>query len=156
VSQRETARRVVYYDHRAPDPQPGFRSGEAGFVVPDRQGGLEKDLQVHLPPNALHALFEHGVAAQLAQLPLSVGPLGEGRDAVIRPAALDAAAEILWEADRKTYGRIWEFTIGWPSAPGFLEYRIVIDNRGYQRSLSQLQFLVSRASREGHAVWLRL
>jgi hypothetical protein len=156
VTSQERSPGVIYYDHDAPDPQPGFRCGEAGFVIPARDGTFETDVQVQLPSNALHALEQHGVVDQLRRLPLAVGPIEPGRDAVVRPSALDACAEIFWEADRETYGRIWEFAIGPETSRDPAEYRIVIDNRGYQRSLSQLQFLVSRASREGYSVRLRL
>jgi len=156
VTSPERSPRVVYYDHDAPDPQPGFRSGEAGFVIPARDGTFETDVQVRLPANALHALEQHGVVDQLRRLPFAIGPIEPGRDAVVRPSALDACAEIFWAADRKTYGRTWEFVIGTDAGREPTEHRIVIDNRGYQRSLSQLQFLVSRASREGSSVRLRL
>jgi hypothetical protein len=37
-----------------------------------------------------------------------------------------------------------------------VEYRIQIDNREYQRSLSRLQYLLSTASREGRIVWIAI
>jgi hypothetical protein len=148
---------AIYYDHAADErEQNGFRSGEAGLVMAHPEGGLESDRQVWIPPNSLHALEQHGVVAQLNQLPLQIGPIAPGRDAVLEPRALDDAARIFYEADRKTYGNVWEFIVGVRQEPEPLEYRIVIDNRGYQRSLSQLQFLVTSASRRGFAVRLRL
>lgn len=146
--------RVIYYDHTNPDSaQEGFRSGDAGFVAPDRHGGFETDVQVEIPPNSLHALEQHGVVTALNELSFVVGPIRPGRDAVLRPVALDAAAHIFYEADRMTYGREWEFVIG---VEGEREYRLVIDNREYQRTLSRLQFLVTSASRRGLGVRLRL
>ena len=150
----ESSANVVYYDHDASErEQHGFRSGDAGFVVPDAEWGFATDTQVRIPPNALHALEQHRVVAQLNELEFVTDPIAPGRDAVLRPTALEAAAHILYEADRKTYGRTWEFEIG--RADGFA-YRIVIDNRGYQRTLSQLQFLVTSAGRQGLGVRLRL
>ena len=72
---------------------------------------------------------------------------------MLRPSALDAAAHIFYEADRMTYGHVWELVIGMRAG---VEYRLVIDNREYQRTLSRLQFLVTRASRQGLGVRLRL
>jgi len=145
---------AIYYDHSASDSeQVGFRSGDAGFVMPDAAWGFVTNSVVAIGPNALHALEQHGVVDALNALEFQTGSIAPGRDAVLRPAALDAAAHILYEADRKTYGRTWEFVIG--RRDGW-EYRIVIDNRGYQRTLSQLQFLVTSASRQGFAVRFRL
>ena len=39
---------------------------------------------------------------------------------------------------------------------GTARYRIAIDNREYQKTLSQLQFLASTAARYGHGLRLRL
>lgn len=145
---------VIYYDHTRLDfEQPGFRRGNAGFVIPDQQWGFTGTVVVEIPPNALHALEEHGVVAELNALEFQTDPIAPGWDAVLRPFALDDASHILYEADRKTYGRTWEFVVGRRSG---CEYRIVIDNRGYQRTLSQLQFLVTSASRQGLGVRIRL
>lgn len=148
--------RIVYYEHGADGEQPGFRSGEASHVVPLRSGDVELRLLVEIAPNSLHALVEHGVADQLARLPLSVGPLAPGRDAVLRPTALSDSVRILYEADRRTYGRTWEFVVGRAEGAEPVEYRITIDNREYQRTLSRLQYLVTMASRSGYGVRLRL
>ena len=96
---------------------------------------------------------------QLGQLDFAIGPLTPGRNAVLSPAAIDEAAYILYEADRKTYGTTWEFAIGRgqgpdPSQP--VEYRIRIDNREYQRTLARLQFLVTTAGRLGLGARFRL
>lgn len=106
--------------------------------------------------NAYHALDGHGVVFALNELPILYGPLGGGRDAILRPAVLDEAAHIFYEADRKTYGRTYEFVVGMATRPSPREYRIVVENREYQRTLSQLQHLVTSASRAGHAVRLKL
>jgi hypothetical protein len=152
ATNREAA--TIYYDHaHAEREQPGFRSGEAGFVVPDSDWGFAARTRVIVPPNALHALEHHGVVAQLNELDFATGPIAPGRDAVLHPSALDAAAHILYEADRKTYGRIYEFEV---TRIGAVAYRIRIDNRGYQRTLSQLQFCVTSAGRQGYGVTLRL
>jgi hypothetical protein len=153
-------RPIIYYDHASPDTtQPGFRSGEAGLVRPDPDGGFQSEADVPIGPNSLHALVHHGVAEALRRLPYALGPMKPGRDAIIQPTALDAAVGILYEADRMTYGRTWEFVVR-----GALqddrsvgaELRIVIDNREYQRTLARLQFLVTTASHRGLGVRLRL
>ena len=148
--------RIVYYDHAISAPQQGFRDGEASHVVALADGEIASRGTIAIGPNSLHALFEHGVVEQLSRLPLLVGPLAPGRDAVFRPTALSDACHILYEADRRTYGRTWEFVIGREAGAELVEYRIAIDNREYQRTLSRLQYLVTMASRSGYGVRLRL
>jgi hypothetical protein len=149
--------RVVYYDHAATDShQPGFRSGLADRVRVTDSGDLESAQPVPIPPNSLHALEGHGVLAALGRLPLAVGPVASGREAVLRPKGLDAASRILYEADRDTYGVVHEFVVHESEVPERVQYRIVVDNREYQRTLARLQYLVTLASREGFGVRLRL
>ena len=147
---------MVYYDHALPDAQPGFRSGEAGRVMIRTDGEVETDVRVRLTPNSVHALEGHGVLDALNALPLAIGPIAAGRDAVLRPSALSAASRILVEADRTTYGARHEFAVGRSAVPEPVEFRIRIDNREYQRTLARLQYLVTLAGREGHAVRLRI
>ena len=128
-------------------------------MTPHPAGGLDSDARVTLTPNSLHALEQHGVIEELGRLELAIGPFAPGRDAVLSPAAQGEAAHILYQADRKTYGNTWEFVIG--QTPGHdaaeaMEYRIVIDNREYQRSLARLQFLVTTAARLGLGTRFRL
>jgi len=149
--------RVVYYDHaRAHEAQCGFRCGAAGWVKPGPDGVYEVEDRVRVPPNALHALYAHGVVEALNRLSFQLGPIEPGREAVLSPSALDDASHVLYEADRKTYGRTWEFVVDERAAPDPVQLRIVIDNRGYQRTLSQLQYLATLAGRWGYGVRLRL
>ena len=149
--------RVVYYDHGATASlQTGFRSGEAGRVRFTPGGDLESDARVTIPPNSLHALEGHGIVAALNRLPQTAGPIVPGRDAVLRPFGLDDASRILYEADRDTYGAVHEFVTHESDIPERVQYRIVIDNREYQRTLARLQYLVTLASREGFGVRIRL
>lgn len=146
--------RIVYFDHAAADrAQPGFRSGAADRIVTGADGIAEARPGVHLSPNSFHALLGHGVAAALDRLPLVYGRVAAGAEAVLRPTALSQASRILYEADRKTYGAVHEFVA---SEAADVQYRIVIDNREYQRTLARLQYLLSRAGREGFGVRLRL
>lgn len=148
--------RVVWYDHAAADrPQPGFPSGEASHVALQADAEVVTRARVAISPNSLAALWGHGVAAALGRLPLAVGPLAPGGDALLRPGALSPAAHLLYQADRRTYGASFEFVAGAGGDPR-CEYRIAIDNREYQRTLSRLQYLVVRASREGGSLRLRL
>jgi hypothetical protein len=89
----------------------------------------------------------------LNQLPLELGRLGEGRDVLVPQAALDDVADILTDADRKTYGARYEFVVA--RAEG-AEWRIRIENREYQRALARLRDLVVQAGRQGFAVWFRI
>ena len=149
--------RVVYYDHAAAErPQTGFRSGAADRVVTGADGLLEPESAVLIPPNSLHALVGHGVVRRLDALPRVYGRIALGDEAVLRPTALSDASRILYEADRDTYGAVHEFVTHAAAGPDPVEYRIVIDNREYQRTLARLQYLVTLAGREGYAVRLRL
>ena len=149
--------RVVYYDHALPDSaQPGFRSGEAGSVHVTTEGDVETDVRVRIPPNSLHALEGHGVVAALNRLPMATEPIAPGRDALLRPFSLGEASRILYEADRNTYGATHEFVAHEAEVPEAVQYRIVIDNREYQRTLARLQYLVTLGSREGFGVRIRL
>jgi hypothetical protein len=149
--------RVVYYDHAQPEAlQPGFRAGRADRVRFTAAGDLESEQPVRIAPNSLHALEGHGVVAALNRLPLALGPIAPGRDAVLRPKALDDASRILYDADRRTYGARHEFLVHEAQVPERVQYRIVIDNREYQRTLARLQYLVTLASREGFALRLQL
>ncbi|MGH0033288.1 MAG: hypothetical protein ACQGVC_26160 [Myxococcota bacterium] len=148
--------RVVYYDHQAGGDQAGFRSGAADRVVTGRDGVAEAVSGVRIPPNSLHALLGHGVADRLDRLPLVYGRVAAGTEAVLRPTAFSEASRILYEADRKTYGAIHEFVTHEEAGPDPVQYRIVVDNREYQRTLARLQYLLTLAGREGYGVRLRL
>ncbi len=146
--------RTVYYDPARPDgDQPAFRAGEAGLVVIRRDGEVVWDARLLLSPNAVHALFHHGIIDRLNRLPLDLDPIGSGRESLLTPGCLEVAARILIEADRDTYGAIHEVEVG--RRDGVI-YRVTIDNRGYQRDLARLRDLVTLAWREGHAVRIRI
>lgn len=147
--------RVVYFDHNeeSSHPESPFKVGEAGFVWVDEEGDMTSDVQVRIPPNTVHALHGHGVVEQLNGIDLSVGPVGRGRDAVVSPGGVEAVARLFYEADRMTYGAIHDLRV---DVIGEIEYRIVIDNREYQRTLSRLQFMSVTAGRLGHGLRLKL
>jgi hypothetical protein len=146
--------RVIYLEPEHFDtPPPPFRSGAGGRVWLSEQGELLTDERVRISANTLHALEGHGVLEALNRLPLELGRLGERREVLLPQAALDAAAEILTQADRKTYGARWEFVVAREAGA---EYRVRIDNREYQRALARLRDLIVAASRQGFAVWLRI
>jgi hypothetical protein len=134
-------------------PSPPFRSGAGGHLWLGGDGAFERDTRVRISPNTTHAMLGHGVVDELNRLPL-MGELGNGLDTVIPQAELRAAAGILYEADRNTYGGTWEFEVGFDTS-GTL-YRIRIDNREYQSGLLRLTDLLNAASRIGYAVWLRI
>lgn len=150
-------RKVVYYDHasRADDARAPFSCGEAGCVWIDEAGLIETDTRVTIEPNSFHALHGHGVVEQLAGLATAMGRVGNGEDAVLGPEAVAKALRIFYEADRMTYGARHDLLVRSASAHDPVEYRIVVDNRGYQRTLSRLQFMTSSAARMGHGIRLR-
>jgi hypothetical protein len=151
----EERARQVYLSKRDFDaPPPPFRSAQAGLVWLEEDGLLETDTRVLLSANTTHALEGHGVLRALAALPLQ-GSLGDGQDVIVPQAALGDAAQVLYEADRNTYGGIWDFLVYTEPGAVPIEYRVRVDNREYQRSLLRLTDLLNMASRVGHAVRLR-
>ena len=146
--------RVIYFDHQIPvsPPAPPFATGDAGLVWIDQDGDLTSDTQVQIPPNTVHALVGHGVLNDLNQLELALGPVGRGHEAVVAPAGVEQAARIFYEADRMTYGAIHDLLV---DRLQDVEYRIVVDNREYQRTLSRLQFLSGTAAQLGRGLRLR-
>jgi hypothetical protein len=129
-----------------------LRRGEAGVAWLEPGGQLETEARIELSPNSAHALIGHGVVDALNELPLQ-GRLGSGLQVIIPSPILDAARSIFYGADTKTSGAVYEFVVERHPA---VEYRIQIDNREYQRSLSRLQYLLSTASREGRIVWIAI
>jgi hypothetical protein len=148
--------RIVYFDHHEPAVNgPPFRSGDAGIVWIGEQGWMETDSRVRISPNSLHAMEHHGVVARLNELQLELGPIGAAHDALVVPADTTAAARVFYAADEKTYGARYDVLIAREHGPEEAEYRLVIDNREYQRTLSQLQFLCNGASHDGHGLRIR-
>lgn len=148
---------VVYFDHeRAAEPDPPFRRGDAGVVWVGGEGVIEFDTRVEISANSLHALHGHGVVSRLNGLALLVGPIGRQRDAVVAPASCEAAMRIFYDADRFTYGARHDVLVEAAPCAGAPEYRLVVDNREFQRTLSQLQFMCSGAARRGQGIRLRI
>ena len=146
--------RLIYLEpDQFESPPPPFRTGAAGRVWLSEWGELETDERVRLSANTVHALEGHGVLVELNRLPVELGKLGDGRDVLVPHAALDTAADILTEADRKTYGARYEFVVAREHGA---EYRIRIQNREYQRALARMRDLLVAAGRQGFAVWLRI
>jgi hypothetical protein len=149
---------IVYFDHATPSQavEPPFSSGEAGVVWIESSGDVVSAPRVPIPPNSLHAMHGHGVVRQLNALDPLIGPVGAGSEAVISPAMAEQALRIFYEADRMTYGSRHDLLVRAPAAHDLVEYRIVIDNREYQRTLSRLQYMTSTAARMGQGIMLRV
>ncbi len=151
--------RIVYLESdQVPDPAIELRTGRAGRAWFDEEGAVETDARVDLSANTTHALLGHGVVDRLNDLELD-GRLGSGREVLIPPVRSDEVLQVFYEADRKTYGKSYDFLVAkreGEEGEDAIEFRIRIDNREYQRVLSRLQFLISTASREGMLVWIRI
>ena len=152
------ASKVIYFEHDASETalRLPFRSGEAGAVWADEEGVFETDTQVRISPNSLHALHGHGTISQLAELKSVMGQVGSGQDAVFAPGMVEQVLRIFYEADRKTYGARHDLLVQEARKSSDPEYRIVINNREYQRTLSRLQYLCSTSARMGQGVRLRV
>jgi len=146
---------TYYFDHAVGDrnPSPPFHSGEAGFIWINAQDFVETDWRFQVPSNSLHALHGHGVVDRLNDLEQLAGPIGGGQDAALAPSAAEEASRVFYDADRMTYGQLHDLFVAEYEG---VEYRIVVDNREYQRTLSKLQFLSTTAARHGHGLRLRL
>lgn len=149
--------RVVYYDHAlGAEHQAAFPRGEAGPVILRADGDWSAETEVWIGPNSHCALMRHGVADALSALPRVQGRVGGGLDALVPPASAEAAARVFYEADRRTYGARYDFVAHLQELPERIEYRVAIDNREYQQTLSRLQFLATTAARHGHGLRIRL
>jgi len=149
--------RTVYYEHRRPaEQQRAFPTGEAGFVVLGADGEWSAETEVWISPNSHCALRNHGVAEQLAELSSALGSIEGARDLLISPGRSENAAHLFYEADRKTYGDRYDFVVLEQELPEPVRYRVAIDNREYQQTLSRLQFLATRATRNGYGLRLSL
>ena len=149
--------RTIYYDHaRDPDEQPGFPRGDAGPVIVESDGSWISETEVQISPNSHCALVHHGVGDELAALPDARGRAGSSRNLLLTPGSAEAAANIFYQADHKTYGATYDFLALAQEIPEAIHYRIAIDNREYQRTLSQLQFLSMTAARHGRGLRIRL
>ena len=149
--------RTVYYDPDLhADEQLAFPRGEAGPVVVLPGGDWTAPSEVLISPNSHCALLHHGVADELNALPTSEGRAGNGRDLLVPPSAAEPVAHIFYEADRKTYGASYDFLAFAQDVPEPIHYRVAIDNREYQQTLSQLQFMSTTAARHGHGLRIRL
>jgi hypothetical protein len=154
--------RVVYLSGSSEAGAPAIlRTGEAGYLIAEANNQFSTETRVRLSENSTHALLGHGVVAALNELAIQ-GRVGRGLDVIIPPGELEAARRVFYAADSKTYGQDHEFVVGVPDEVAEnehveeVEYRIKIDNREYQHALSGLQYLLSTASSEGMAVWIRI
>lgn len=149
--------KAIYYDPtRDADEQLVFPRGDAGPVIVALEGEWTTTTEVWIGPNSHCALVHHGVADALNALPQSEGRAGSGRDLLVPPSASEAVAHIFYEADRKTYGATYDFLAVAQDLPRPVHYRVAIDNREYQQTLSQLQFMSTTAARHGHGLRIRI
>ena len=107
--------------------------------------------------NVRNGITRIGIAVIVLPIEVPVINPQQGQLGTVRKLCdtLQAAAQILYEADRKTYGGSWEFLVYTEPGDPPIEYRVRVDNREYQRSILRLTDLLSMASRVGHAVRLR-
>ena len=83
----------------------------------------------------------------------TMGLLGAGGEAVVRPGTVEGVTRIFCDADRMTYGQVHDLHV---DTIDEVEYRLLVNNREYQRTLSRLQFLSGTASRLGRGIRLKI
>jgi hypothetical protein len=153
---KDRSQMIVYINDlevgNGPPANLSLRTGSAGFVFVDDDGRVGNDLQLSLSINSTYALMGHGVIEDLNKVEIQ-GRVGTGMEVLVPPSELEAVRQIFYQADSKTYGGTHEFVVGIDAE---IEYRIRIDNREYQNTLSGLQYLMRTASHEGMAVWLSI
>ncbi len=137
------------------DPPPPFRTGAAGLVRLDAEGDFELEERLRISANSVHAMVGHGIVERLNALGLE-GTLGSGAPVLFRPAIVERARGILYEADRDTYGASHEFVVARAGGDPPTEYRVAVHNREYQITLVRLVDVFNRASRHGEAVWIAI
>ena len=154
---------IVYYDPARPlEAQPGFRSGEAGIVDFTLDDAAQARLpRVAIPPNACHALVGLGVTSRLNLLPLEIGPIAHGREAVLFPSALEPAIEVLYAFENELWNGERDYTalelvVEAPESDRGVEYRLPFARREFERSLLRLVDLLQAAWRTGRGVRLSL
>lgn len=155
---------IVYFDPARPvETQPGFRSGEAAIVDFTLDELAQAKLaRVAIPANAVHGLIGLGVVARMNLLPLEIGPIAPGREAVLFPGALERAIEILYAVENELWNgardyRALELVVATvPRDAGAVEYRLRFDRREFERSLLRLVDLFHAAWRAGRGVRLAL
>ena len=154
---------IVYYDPTLPlSLQPGFRSGEAGIVDLMLDDEAQARLaRVEIPPNACHALECLGAVSRLNQLPLEIGPIAPGREALLFPSALERAIGIFYALENELWNgsrdyRELELCVGRREGEAPVEYRLRFDRREFERSLLRLVDLFHSAWRAGRAIRLLL
>ena len=145
---------VIYYDPSKPaDAQAPFRTGIAGRVELHADGMIRLEPVVELSPNSLHALWGHREVEALRRCAPDEMHLEPRVETLVPPTAIDACVHVLYQADRNTYGNAFEFVVAESNGD---EFRLRVDNREYQRSLSRLQFLFTSSARSGLGIYLRL
>jgi hypothetical protein len=155
---------IVYFDPARPvEAQPGFRSGEAAIVDFTLDDPATASLaRVAIPANAVHGLIGLGVVARLNLLPLEIGPIAPGREAVLFPGALERAIEILYAVENelwngsRDYAALELVVATEAREAGPVEYRLRFDRREFERSLLRLVDLFHAAWRAGRGVRLAL
>ena len=152
---------IVYYDPARPvAAQPGFRAGEAGIIDFTLDDAAQARLaHVAIPPNACHALVALGVTSRLNLLPLEVGPIAHGREAVLFPSALERAIEILYAFENELWSGERDFgsiELVVDALDAATEYRLRFDRREFERSLLRLIDLFHAAWRVGRGVRILL
>jgi hypothetical protein len=153
--------RVEYLTKERPViPGVALRCGEVGCLYLGADENWVSETRLQLSANSTHALIGHGVIDALNELPIE-GQLGGGLQVLIPPSQLEAARRLFYLADARTYGGSHEFVLGTASDPeedgeARVEFRIRIDIREYQITLSGLQYQFRIASREGAAIWIQI
>lgn len=148
--------KTVYYDQRGPRRQRGFRGfARARWVDAPRAKPEQRGVELPIPEQLYWALFELGLAEQLARLPAE-GELEPYDESTILPEGLHEACDLLSERARTLAQQRYDWLCTRELRPEHVEYRISVDAPQLASELRALSSFLAGAGESGYAVQLAL
>jgi len=134
-----------------------FRTGQACWIstLPDRPFD-EAFAELPISVNTYIGLLHFEIIDQLEHLPTQFGPLGSYEEAILLPAGLAEAAQILRTVATQLSGQTRDAKVATQFEPEALEYWIAIEVPTLRTALLDLAEFIEAGSRRGYAVQLWL
>jgi hypothetical protein len=148
--------KTVYYDQRGPRRQHGFRGfASARWIDAPRSRAASVGAELPIPEQLYWALFELGLADQLARLPAE-GELDPYDESTLYPEALSKACHLLSERAQTLAQQRYDWLCSRQLRPEHVEYRISVNAPQLASELRSLSSFLGNASKSGYAVQLAL